>query len=83
MADLSPAAQAVVNKIAASDCIDRGDVYYRQVATVTIRAVADLVVPLELGPPEQAPIDSFQRQDQRSKTRRELLALATELEGSI
>ena len=78
---LSPQAQAVISWIAASDCIDRGEFYYRQVGAAALRAAADQVVPLELGLPEQAPMQGHIRQDQRSKTRRELLAIAAELEG--
>ena len=42
-------------------------------------AAADQVVPLELCLPEQAPMEGHIRQDQRSKIRRKLLALAAEL----
>jgi uncharacterized protein YjiS (DUF1127 family) len=79
MADLSPAAQAVLNAFNAEAKPEPH--HQREAIAAAIRALADRVVPLELVLPEQAPIDGHTRQDQRSKTRRELLALADELEG--
>jgi hypothetical protein len=65
---LSPAAQAV------------RDAYKKGGLDAALRAAADQVVPLELCLPEQAPMEGHIRQDQRSKIRRKLLALATELD---
>jgi len=79
MSDLSPAAQAVLN--AFNDEAKPEPHHQHKAIAAAIRAVADQVVPLELSLPEQAPMDGHTRQDQRSKTRRELLAIATELEG--
>jgi hypothetical protein len=38
MTELSPAAKAVISKIADRDCIDRGEFYYRQVGAAALRA---------------------------------------------
>ncbi len=80
MADLSPAAQAVLSKIAASDCINRGEFYYRQLAAAALRAAADQVVPDE---PDymRAAVPSTDWWDKHDSIRSELLTLATELEA--
>lgn len=77
--NLSFAAQAVLQEFWNAPVSPARNVAQRIAAA--IRALADQVVPLELVLPEQAPIDGHTRQDQRSKTRRELLAIADELEG--
>ncbi len=67
---LSPAAQAIRNAYK-SGGLEAG-----------LIAAVDQVAPLELMLPEQAPMESHIRQDQRSKIRRQLLALAAELRGA-
>jgi len=69
MADLSPAAQAVLSKIAASDCIDRGEFYYRQVGAAALLAAADQLK--DPYPSDQ--LDTFE------KIQSQLLAIAAEL----
>jgi hypothetical protein len=75
---LSPAAQAVMD---AADGMEPRKYRGKAFAAALIAAV-DQVVPLELMLPEQAPMESHIRQDQRSKIRRQLLALAAELRGA-
>jgi hypothetical protein len=90
MADLSPAAQAIVNA-----AVEAGGGYGRATPTLharlaaALRSAADQVVPEESEPPcgEREPwphsyqlmIDS--KWEQQQKTRAELLAIAAELEG--
>jgi hypothetical protein len=45
MSPLSPAAKAVISKIADRDCIDRGEFYYRQVGAAALRAAVDQTNP--------------------------------------
>jgi hypothetical protein len=81
---LSPAAQAVWDAAWTNCPVQCGDIEgtrRSQIAAALI-AAADQVVPLELMLPEQAPMESHIRQDQRSKIRRQLLALAAELRGA-
>jgi hypothetical protein len=73
MTELSPAAKAVISKIADRDCIDRGEFYYRQVGAAALRAAADQVVPEE---PEGGMAPRWIRQEVRRKFR----AIAAELE---
>jgi hypothetical protein len=74
---LSPAVQAVLD--AAIDAW--GDPPTRLKCAAAPRAAVEQLLPLELGLPKQAPTQGHIRQDQRGKTRRELLAIAAELEA--
>jgi hypothetical protein len=91
VADLSPAAQAVLDaangaqSYGSDDCLNES----RWIAAAALRAAADQVVPEQSEPPcgegEPWP-QSYQlmadsKWEQRQKTRAELLAIAAELEG--
>ena len=87
MADLSPAAQAVL--IAVDDLYDFGAPENREIIAVALRAAADQVVPDEIT--WQSPIEEHRywpskeeragAQDMACVVRRKLLAIAAELEG--
>ena len=59
--------------------VDAHWLFHPDQAAALLIAAADQVVPLELCLPEQAPMEGHIRQDQRSKIRRKLLAIANEL----
>jgi hypothetical protein len=73
MTDLSPAAQAVLDAF-------RSTSHTRKALAATLRAVADQVVPEEVLKLEDGEL-SLQRFCQRERTRKKILAIATELEG--
>ena len=83
MTNLSPAAQAVDN----ATCYDMPN---RVLAAAAIRALADQVVPAEQYPPRRgmrpggtgALSPDEGAEDQRAATRRQLIALAGELENA-
>ena len=91
---LSPAAQAVVTAIEKfdweSDHFTREDIWMlsREVTAAALRAAADQLVPVEA---EIDPLKAWSIEDwnhmnatkyQREETRRQLLAIAAELEGA-
>jgi hypothetical protein len=73
MTDLSPAAQAVLD--AAMQYEINPECYSREIAAAALRAAADQVVPYD--DLKGSDPDAWTRDD----IRRELLAIATELEG--
>ena len=84
MTELSPAAQAVLDAITFISPAPADEI-----AAAALRAAADQVVPVEVsvrrgmrpGGTGSITPDEFE-QDQRAATRRQLLAIAAELEGS-
>jgi hypothetical protein len=83
MANLSPAAQAVLNTVR-EICPAPAD----EIAAAALRAAADQVVPEE---PDLNPVGAWSTYDwnhmnatkyQREESRRQLLAIAAELEGA-
>ena len=84
MADLSPAAQAVLDAFLAewNDCFLQQD---SRCIAAALRAAADLVVPNEPAPTGMRPAGDVYssreiRRGQRQETRSQLLAIAAELE---
>jgi hypothetical protein len=75
---LSPAAQAVEDAYFNADGFG-----YRNGLAAALRAAADQVVPEEMDLPPIAPDLGHFRQHERRLTRRQLLAIAAELEGSL
>jgi hypothetical protein len=77
MADLSPAAQAVLDATLGEGCVSWRD--RRRIAAAALRAAADQVVPDE---PDymRAAVTSTDWWDKHDSIRSELLALATELD---
>jgi hypothetical protein len=84
MTDLSPAAQAVLDAyFTHADLLNRA-VSHEEMLAAALRAVADQVVPEESEPSEQPfadPNDPWPTWYADKKTRRKLLAIATELEN--
>lgn len=79
MTDLSPAALAVWEAFNSEEpgvFVDYGDCL-----AAALRVAADQVVPEEMDLPPIAPNLGFFRQHERRLTRRQLLAIAAELEG--
>ncbi len=74
MADLSPAAQAVLDEVLYRMSAGESDSYAKWIAAAAIRAAADQVVPPI---PDDCTADVFNRQ---LKIRSELYAIATELD---
>jgi hypothetical protein len=76
MADLSPAAQAVLDAFLKAPCDNELSV------AAALRAAADQVVPEEpdLSPEEASDLVLWGKWRQRTKTRRQLAAIATELD---
>lgn len=89
MADLSPAAQAVMIAGTMGNQNVVNDPVYKQCIAAALRAAADQVVPERIEPPcgEHEPwpqsyqLMSDSKWEQRQQTRDELLAIAAELEG--
>ena len=88
MADLSPAAQAVLDAANGAQCYGPDDCLNesRWVAAAVLRAAADQVVPDELAPTGMRPAGDVYssreiRRGQRQGTRSQLLAIAAELEA--
>jgi hypothetical protein len=79
MTDLSPAAQAALNAFTGNDTIHGLHLMTPRLAAA-LRAVADQLVPEEMDLPPIAPDLGHFRQHERRLTRRQLLAIATELE---
>jgi hypothetical protein len=79
MTDLSPAAQAVLG--AAMQYEINPECYSREIAAAALRAVADQVVPQEEPPADFLDVQVAAEIDQRRTTRRQLLAIADELEA--
>jgi hypothetical protein len=80
MADLSPAAKAVLEAANGACCFGPGDILNdsRFIAAATLRAAADQVVPHEEAPPLLRGHE-LERLCQRQHTRAQLLAMADEL----
>ena len=76
MTELSPAAQAVYNAVL-EICPAPAD----EIAAATLRAAADQVVPVKPAP-DVASLKEFERWDVKRFVRLQVLAIATELEGS-
>jgi hypothetical protein len=76
MTDLLPATQAIID---ASNCA--GSRIVQLHIADALRAAADQVVPEEIDLPPIAPDLGHFRQHERRLTRRQLLAIAAELEG--
>jgi hypothetical protein len=74
VADLSPAAQAVLDEVLYRMSAGESDSYAKWIAAAAIRAAADQVVPPI---PDDCTADVFNRQ---LKIRSELYAIATELD---
>jgi hypothetical protein len=89
VADLSPAAQAVLDEVLYKMCAGESESYAQMIAAATLRTAADQVVPERIEPPcgEHEPwpqsyqLMSDSKWEQRQQTRAELLAIAAELEA--
>ena len=81
---LSPAAQAVLARISASDCVARGDYYYGQIGAAAIRALVEAKLPFDDGPKNRrksGEVDyAMGARIRAQRLRAEFLAVADELE---
>ena len=89
MTKLSPAAQAVLDEVLYKMCAGESESYAQMIAAAAVRAAADQVVPEEVrvrkgmrpgGIGSTTPTEWMQ--DQRLHSRRHLLAIAAELNGT-
>jgi len=89
VAELSPAAQAVLDEVLYKMCAGESESYAQMIAAAALRAAADQVVPAEVrvrkgmrpgGVGSTTPTEWMQ--DQRLHTRRHFLAIAAELGGT-
>ncbi len=82
MADLSPAAQAVLDALKMEGLTGPERFWARAHAAAALRAAADQVVPVEPKIPDGDLTEQAYRHDERYGIRAQLLALATELEAT-
>ena len=81
MAELSPAAQAVLDEVLYKMCAGESESYAQMIAAAALRAAADQVVPAEDEDVYLVPWNFTEHMRQRQDSRRKFLAIAAKLDG--